>query len=244
MGDRWKLKPDKEMMDYLEKADRSGCIPERFNVDEAGNVETQPAKPKTGFDAKDYLNAFSEWNERKTELWGQNGLDVGKAYDMTKEFGPLPKTQEEIQALLDLIPEENASPAGVFISYLVNEVYQYDKIELKISKPFCHLGICNEKKKWKIVGDTGDHTGGGFSGGEMTVYGNTGRGTGVYMKGGKIAVNGNVGGSVGECMTSGEIHLNGDYESLGDLKGGSIYHNGHNLSRLRAQTRSGTLPSG
>ncbi len=230
MDDRWKLKPDKEIMDYLEGDGR-----ERIRLFQSPEREPEIDGP----DVNNYVKVFNEWNSK---VWNQNGVGLGKAYLRIEKFGPLPSSQAEIQALADAMPEEDAEAAGLFISYLVNRVYPYDEIELKINKPFCHLGIGNKKKKWKIVGDAGDHIGGGFEGGEMTIYGNTGGGTGVYMKGGKIVVNGNAGGSVGERMTGGEIYLNGDYYSLGDVKGGSVYHKGHNLSRLRAQTRSGTLP--
>lgn len=219
---KWALKPSQELRSYL---------------DGAGNVEPPPAEPNPEFGAKDYLKAFDEWNERKDGLYN-GGIDVSKAYKMIGECSPLPKTEMEIQALLDLIPEDAADRAGVFISYLVNEVYQYDEIELRTNKPIGFLGTKNANKKLTIMGDVGDYVGTSMTGGgEIVIKGNAGNDIGWCMKGGKITVEGSAGWRVGNARRGGYIHLFGDYESIGDSYYdlwktggiGAVYHNGEQI---------------
>jgi hypothetical protein len=46
------------------------------------------------------------------------------------------------------------------------------------------------------------------------------------MEGGIITIEGDAGKMVGNMMRGGEIHLNGNYESIGDVWGGRIFHKG------------------
>lgn len=223
MVGKWSLKPDKELMDYLEKnGNERGLIFEP-------SKDTTPKPNEAGacktINAAGYLKAFNGWNERKDKLW-HGGIDVPKAYEMTGECSPFPKTEMEIQALLDLIPEKSVNHAGVFISYIVNEVYQYDAIELRTNKPIGHLGTRNSRKRWVIIGDVGDDAGCDMKGGELLVAGNAGNALGICMKGGKIIVNGNAGRFVGAARYGGEIHLCGTYESIYAEKEGAVYHEG------------------
>lgn len=216
---KWAPKPSQELRSYL---------------DGAGNVEPQPAEPNPEFGSKDYLKAFDGWDERIETLWNGNGIDVPKAYEMAGECSPLPKTEMEIQALLDLIPETSANHAGVFISYIVNEVYPYDEIELRTRKPIGFLGTKHASKKLTIMGHVGDHVGTSMTGGELVIKGNSGNDIGWCMHGGKITVEGSAGWRVGENRSGGEIHLLGDFESIGDRcydtsKTGAVYHNGEQI---------------
>lgn len=214
------LKPPEGLLKYLETCSNK---PETKG-------KRQPAKPKTEFDAKDYLSAFSKWDEKKTELWGRELKKVGKAYDMTKEYSPLPKTEMQIQALLDLIPEGSAHDAGVFISYVVNEVYPRDAIELRTNnKPIGMLGTSNAKKEWTIIGDVGDFTGVFMTGGDIFVKGNSGSDVGRCMKGGRIVVAGDVYLSAGREMTDGVLYVKGNANwHLGmEMKGGKIFVEGN-----------------
>lgn len=256
MAGKWSLKPDKELMGYLgcDVGDNPGknvsaknndnkkkWAPKpsqelRSYLDGAGkDVGTPPAEPNPEFGSKDYLKAFDGWNERNGL---SNGIAVPKAYEMTGECSPLPKTEMEIQALLDLIPEKSIDHAGVFISYIVNEVYPYDEIELRTRKPIGFLGTKNASKKLTIMGNAGDHVGTSMTGGELVIKGNSGNDIGWCMDGGKITVEGSAGWRVGENRSGGEIHLLGDFESIGDRrydtsktvrKTGAVYHNGEQI---------------
>lgn len=230
----WRLKPDKGMLDYLGGGNSTSSGVNRWAtkpsqdvvsyLGEAGpDATAQPTGLETELDAKDFLEAFNEWNKRKEKLWN-GGLDVGKVYAMVSEYAPLPKTEREIQALLDLIPDEAANHAGVFISYLVNEVYPYDEIELRTGKPIGKLGTHNTKKRWRIAGDVGNDAGMSMTGGELVIRGNAANSIGWCMKGGKIIVEGNAGKWIGADRKGGEIHISGTYESIWSEKGGAIYH--------------------
>ncbi len=252
---KWNMEPDKDLMVYLgcETVDNSGknaiaknndnkkkWAPKpsqdmRSYLDGTGNVETPPAEHNPEFGAKDYLKALNEWNERNGL---SNGIDVPKAYEMTGKCGPLPKTEMEIQALLDLIPEKSANHAGVFISYIVNEVYPYDEIELRTNKPIGFLGTKNASKKLTIMGNVENNVGTSMTGGELVIKGNSGNDIGWCMDGGKITVEGSAGWRVGENRSGGEIHLLGDFKSIGDRcydtsktvrKTGAVYHNGEQI---------------
>lgn len=238
MGDTWKLKPDREVMDYLEGKSAGNPISSGNNrwtpkpdkgimsyLEEGGNVETLRAEPRPGVDVRSYLEAFNDWNERKERLWN-GGLDLEKAYGLVGKCGSLPKTESEIQELLYAIPEKDANHAGVFISYVVNEVYPHKEIELRVERPFGKLGTLNREKKWRLIGDVGEDIGCAMTGGEIIIEGNAGDCIGICMKGGKITVNGNAGGGVGAGRYGGEIHLHGTYETISPEKEGRIYHNG------------------
>lgn len=210
---KWDIRPGKEITDYL-----NGCA----GFKSAGTpVPDEPVK--------NCLDAFNEWNERKKKMWGEN-MAVDEAYEMSAEFAPRPKTQGEIQELLDAIPEEAVDCAGLFVSYCVNEVYPYDEIELRVDRPLDYLGARNMGKKWKLAGDVGEGSGYGMKRGEIIIEGNAGSYTGTCMKGGKIVVNGNAGVAVGHWMSGGEIRLNGEsYGSITDVEVGNIYHKGRRV---------------
>lgn len=255
MAGKWSLKPDKELMGYLgckdadnsnEKADepksnsRWALGPSEdmaAYLGEAKSAETPPAEPKPEpetEDMKDYLKTFNEWRERKTEMWGEDyelwswgDMHGDKAYQMINECGPLPKTKEKIQELLNTIPEKDAQYAGVFISYCVNEVYPGEEIKLRITRPVGYLGTKNSRKKWVIRGHAGRYVGVDMTGGEVCVEGNVEHYAGRSMKGGKIIVEGNAGNGVGLDMHGGEIHLHGNFESTSNIQGnGKIYYKG------------------
>ncbi len=88
-----------------------------------------------------------------------------------------------------------------------------------------------------VKGNAGDSVGGQMRGGEIIVEGNAGSWIGcsemgpdsdrLYsMTGGKVTINGKAGADVGEDMQGGEIHLNGEFESIGNVISGKIFHKG------------------
>lgn len=188
------------------------------------------------------LFTFEKWH-RKGE-WSA----FRESYETVKDYKPFQKTQDEIQELIQDFELNYDFPphySGVFISYCVNEVYPEKEIEIEIGMPFSFLGL-NTKKKWKIIGDTGDIIGYEMYGGKIEVIGNVGNRLGENMKDGKIVVRGcagdwigedmsggtitiegNAGQGVGYGMTGGKIFLNRHYDSLTNChKSGEIYHRG------------------
>jgi hypothetical protein len=65
-----------------------------------------------------------------------------------------------------------------------------------------------------------------MEGGSITIIGDVGDTVGYAMKGGTVTVHGNAGTEIGEHMEGGDIHINGDIGSIGNVKGGKIYHIG------------------
>ncbi len=129
-----------------------------------------------------------------------------------------------------MIPEKDVHHAGVFISYVVNEVYPYDEIELRVNMPVGRLGTYNTGKKWAITGNVGQGTGCEMSAGEILVRGSSDCHLGLRMNGGKIIVEGHAGMLVGIGMKSGEIRINDSYESAGyHIEGGGIYCRGKRI---------------
>ena len=101
------------------------------------------------------------------------------------------------------------------------------------------VGIVMSGGKIRVDGDVFGHCGESMEGGEITIMGNVKPeknslrtllgGTnylGRAMENGKIVVMGDVSVIIGENMTGGEIHLEGDYESIGNVIHGKIYHKG------------------
>lgn len=240
MGNNWSLKPNKEILGYLgcEDADNSTEKAElkdnRWALEPSKDVVAylngENAKMPEPIHIESYLKAFMEWNDRKNELWVGGGTDIDGAYELVGVCGPLPKTEMEIQGLLDVIPEEGTSGSGIFISYLVNEAYPRDEIELRTDRQIGFLGTYNSGKKWVITGNVGQGTGSEMSAGEILVRGSSDCHLGLRMKGGKIIVEGRAGALVGTGMKSGEIHINGSYESIGyHIEGGNIYCKGKQI---------------
>jgi formylmethanofuran dehydrogenase subunit C len=75
-------------------------------------------------------------------------------------------------------------------------------------------------------GDCGNSVGARMGFGNIVVKGNVRDHLGEYNEGGEITVHGNAGVNVGELMTGGDIHINGEIGSIGNVKGGRIYHKG------------------
>lgn len=65
-----------------------------------------------------------------------------------------------------------------------------------------------------------------MKGGTVLIRGNSGVLTGQRLDDGVLIVKGNVGRLVGNAMNGGVIHLLGDYESIGGVQHGKIYHKG------------------
>lgn len=163
------------------------------------------------------LDALEKWLENAGERENNFRNIFGRSptrkefYNSVRYSSPLPSAEEGIQSLIRDIEakytEESCDmrPIGVYLSYIVNEVYPAEEIRIKLTKTFGRLGIFNSKKKWIIDGDVDS--------------------VGQHMSSGKITVNGDGGYFIGDDMQGGEIHLNGDYMSISDnVKGGKIFH--------------------
>jgi formylmethanofuran dehydrogenase subunit C len=88
------------------------------------------------------------------------------------------------------------------------------------------LGLGMQNGKIIVNGNADWRAGFLMHGGEIVIEGDAGLCLGHLMEGGKITVKGNADRKVGEGMKGGEIHLEGDYESLGEIQGGRIFHKG------------------
>jgi formylmethanofuran dehydrogenase subunit C len=107
-----------------------------------------------------------------------------------------------------------------------------------------NLGFCMQGGLVVVEGDAGDTVGHGMKGGVINVRGNAGWGVGCEAGAGYIILEGNatdgvfcheglmviIGGNVkgllGSHMSGGEIRVLGDFEKLGEITGGKIYHKG------------------
>jgi len=144
-------------------------------------------------------------------------------YIKVEEFSPKNlKTQEEIQKFLETIGKREVY-AGIYVSYLVDEVYPERKIKLNLKRlprlPF--LGLYNTEKTWVLKGNAGNSVGRGAKGGTIKIEGDAGddirtdmeggiieiKGIilgDAYMKGGRIIAH-DIRGSVGNGMTGGTV---------------------------------------
>jgi formylmethanofuran dehydrogenase subunit C len=88
------------------------------------------------------------------------------------------------------------------------------------------VGIDMEEGNVVVEGNAGDDAGRDIASWDayLTIFGDAGDNLGRGMKGGYIGVYGNAGRNVGQGMTGGEIGITGDYESIGNVRGGKIYH--------------------
>ncbi|MDD5171853.1 MAG: hypothetical protein PHF60_02340 [Candidatus ainarchaeum sp.] len=118
--------------------------------------------------------------------------------------------------------------AGTFLSALINSG-PWKSLELPVGhldKPLEHLGALNEGKIIRVMGDVGAFAGRGMGRGRLIIEGNADDYVGSDMEGGTIIVNGNAGKKIGDDMSGGTIRLNGEYERIGDVRCGLIYHKG------------------
>jgi formylmethanofuran dehydrogenase subunit C len=64
-----------------------------------------------------------------------------------------------------------------------------------------------------------------MTGGTLTIGGDAGSRLGFAMQGGVVRVKGNA-ESISDDMAGGEVHVDGEIGSIGDIKGGKIFHKG------------------
>jgi hypothetical protein len=107
-----------------------------------------------------------------------------------------------------------------------------------------------EKGNIAVLGDAGAEAGMCLRGGTIEVMGNAGDSVGCghvftnltikrdpfaweespairyHMTGGRIMVRGDARDHIGDMMNGGEIHVDGEIGSIGDIKGGKIFHKG------------------
>jgi formylmethanofuran dehydrogenase subunit C len=114
---------------------------------------------------------------------------------------------------------------GIFLSVLVNNAHGLEFMLRTGEAHFENLGFMNTKNVI-ILGDGGVSCGAGNIGGTVIIHGDAGPGLGSFMEGGRLILGGNAGHKVGDHMSGGEILLHGDYESLGDVERGRIFHKG------------------
>jgi formylmethanofuran dehydrogenase subunit C len=112
------------------------------------------------------------------------------------------------------------------------------------------LGTFMEKGNIAVLGDAGAEAGMCLRGGTIEVMGNAGDSVGCghvftnltikrdpfaweespairyHMTGGRIMVRGDARDHIGDMMNGGEIHVDGEIGSIGDIKGGKIFHKG------------------
>jgi formylmethanofuran dehydrogenase subunit C len=126
------------------------------------------------------------------------------------------------------LPSTTLHTAGIFISYVVNEKYLRNEVELKINHPIDYLGLYT-KKNWIIKGNVGNSLGRGMKGGKIKVEGDALTHVGEEMEDGVIEIDGDVSYYVGAGMKGGSIYLNGDFEGISASASGEIYHRGRRL---------------
>jgi hypothetical protein len=103
---------------------------------------------------------------------------------------------------------------------------QYNRKNVTIKGHGGHgAGFLMERGRLLIDGDT-EGVGDKMKGGLIIVEGSEKSHPGDKMTGGRIVIRGDAGAKVGHHMEGGEIHIEGEYESLGDIERGRIYHKG------------------
>ncbi len=128
------------------------------------------------------------------------------------------RTQEEIQKFLENICKKGYGKrrctgyVGIYVSYLVNEVYSGRKIELNLKRlPRLHfLGMYNTRKIWVLKGNVGNCVGCYMRGGKITVIGNANSYVGYHMENGEIVIVGDADWYLGMLMRGGKIKVRGD----------------------------------
>lgn len=87
-------------------------------------------------------------------------------------------------------------------------------------------GAANGRGCITVLGNAEDKVGQDGDVANIHIFGNVGDNLGLGMRGGVITVEGNAGKLVGDKMHDGAIEIGGDFESIGDVKQGQIYHKG------------------
>ncbi len=226
----------------LKLPDNTKIFLDRYNSNQGGLSGKFEVENVDSDAMENYLNCFKEWTiaREPTNLTIETSYELINKYE-SNSVNPN-KIQEfiyEVEYYYKILPKY----AGLFPSYLLNELCSEKEITLEIDKPWDYLGFKNSKNlniigacgdsygyentgNIVIEGDCGDLCGNGMTEGKIIVNGNCGCWCGDDMKGGNIVVKGDCGDLCGYNMTGGEIHLNGDYESIGEHSGGKIYHLG------------------
>ena len=153
-------------------------------------------------------------------------------YDLCVENIPSQYTPKDIEKFSLLLAEYEDLRVfdikkGQFISALVNH-FPEEHITIHtahLKKPISNLGYKNEGHII-FTGDVGYAVGQEMKKGEIHVQENAKGYVGTGMEAGKIYINGNAGYDVGWSMRGGEIHLQGDFNGIGKIEGGNIFHKG------------------
>ncbi len=226
----------------LKLPDNTKRFLEEYNPNHGGLSDKFEVEKVDSEAMKDYMNCFKEWNNKRELTKLTNYLDT---YQLVNNYEPTSVNLKNIQDFIykvedyyKILPDY----AGLFLSYLSNELCSEEKITLEIEKPWNLLGFKNSKIL-EIDGNCGGECGyknervfvvngdcGHFCGYRnervIVVNGDCERWCGEKMERGNIVVEGDCGENCGDDMKGGEIHLNRDYESIGDHSGGKIYHLG------------------
>lgn len=156
-------------------------------------------------------------------------LSYSYALDLLKDLTYSATDVENFSiALAEFQDEKNFGfKAGVFLSELINNGQDSDFVihTTHLSSSIDFLGYKNTKNII-VDGKIGDCIGYEMHRGLITVNGNADDLVGWKTEKGIIIVNGNIGGLVGERMDEGEIHIEGTFVSLGNIRGGRVYHKG------------------
>ncbi len=166
-----------------------------------------------------------------------------KASELLEEAKIEKVSKKDIQDFLDFLDKEerfyaSIYAAGLFVSAIINEFYEKNKIKLKATTPLDAIGAFNKGKEIEIEAKIrkrgavySDIAGNGIGfkqrDGKITIRGCAGSYVGAYMEGGSIVIKGSAKAKVGYKMVRGLIIIEGNCESVLAAYGGKIIIKGN-----------------
>ena len=161
-----------------------------FDGVEKEDFETGNKINNNKFDDEEYIfddliECYKEWREFEKNKVVSDSYQI--ATEFLKKYKIPSLSKDRINEFAD--DEEINRPiwSGVFISAMINELYENEEIHLS-SDNLNYLGCYNKNKKIIVEGDCGKWTGSNMKGGEIIVKGDCGYLIGSNMKGGIIRI--------------------------------------------------------
>ena len=160
------------------------------------------------------FDCYDDWIKEDQILDAETSYYI--ATEMLKKHSTPPIDEDTLNSFLESIYDEETEYKGIFISAMINTLYENERISIyPDGQKISYIGMNNEEKEIFVWGWLHDFAGINMKGGSMEIMqGVSGIGIGKGMEGGKISISDAHG-----------YEVNTDTQLSQNIKSGEIYYN-------------------
>ncbi|MCK5043216.1 MAG: hypothetical protein KAR51_04260, partial [Candidatus Aenigmarchaeota archaeon] len=160
------------------------------------------------------FDCYDDWIKEDQILDAETSYYI--ATEMLKKHSTPPIDEDCLNSFLESIYDEETEYKGIFISAMINTLYENERISIyPDGQKISYIGMNNEEKEIFVWGWLHDFAGINMKGGSMEIMqGVSGIGIGKGMEGGKISISDAHG-----------YEVNTDTQLSQNIKSGEIYYN-------------------